>query len=479
MRERRVLVVGAAATGTAIVLFLARFPWIVGPPSWRWTYAANPLWPRALGALGAFALLAAVAWAWTRREDARAGREASHLGAVVALAFVLDIAFLGLSPLGLATLPLLHLAPWVTGYFWSARAARALPELLASYPDVVTHLSHHAKTHPPGLVALNRLLLDAFRASAQATEAALGAGSAIGLGRGSVPGVTDAELATLIAMGLLVVAAASVAIVPAYLLGRRLYGAPAGRSAALLLAVTPSFLLFAGEFDTIYPLFLLCALLLVGRDRGRAALVAAGAILGLAGLLTFVAAFFVALAALADLLLRGARPMRERVARLALLAAGFAAPLLLFEALTGCSIPRVFAAAFTVQHEVLIPEQRRRWLTWILWNMEDFFLFIGPATALLFAREAAGAVRAIRARAPAEPFALAVLLLLVGMDLSGLIPAETSRVWIFLVPLVSIVALRRGAPCGPRGLLALLALAFALALAAKGSLLLIDVKPPA
>jgi hypothetical protein len=351
--------------------------------------------------------------------------------------------------------------------------------LLASYPDVVTHLSHHAKTHPPGLVALNRLLLDAFRASAQATEAALGAGSAIGLGRGSVPGVTDAELATLIAMGLLVVAAASVAIVPAYLLGRRLYGAPAGRSAALLLAVTPSFLLFAGEFDTIYPLFLLCALLLVGRDRGRAALVAAGAILGLAGLLTFVAAFFVALAALADLLLRGARPMRERVARLALLAAGFAAPLLLFEALTGCSIPRVFAAAFTVQHEVLIPEQRRRWLTWILWNMEDFFLFIGPATALLFAREAAGAVRAIRARAPAEPFALAVLLLLVGMDLSGLIPAETSRVWIFLVPLVSIVALRRGAPCGPRGLLALLALAFALALAAKGSLLLIDVKPPA
>jgi len=477
--DRGLLATGAGATGAAILLFLVRFPWIVGPPSWRWTYASNPLWPSALGALGLFALLLAVTHAWTRREDARPRREAPHLAAVVALALLLDLAFIGLSPLGAATLPLMHLAPWVTGYFWSARAAHALPELLASYPDVVTNLAHHAKTHPPGLVALNRLLLDAFRASAESTDAALEAARAVGIPRGSVQGIADAELATLITIGLVVVVAAALAIIPAYLLGRRLFGAPVGRSAALLLAVVPSFLLFAGEFDTVYPLFVLTSLLFVGRGRGRLSLVLAGLVVGLAALLTFVAAFFLALVALADLLLGGARPLRERAARLALLVAGFAAPLVAFEALTGCSIPRVFAAAFIVQHEVLIPEQRRRWLTWIIWNLEDFFLFLGPAAAILFAREALAVFRALRARAPVEPFPLAVLLFLAGMNLSGLIPAETSRVWLFLVPPVLLAALRRGAPGGRAGLLALLALGFALALAAKGTLLVIDVKPPA
>ncbi len=479
MSDRRLLTAGAGATGAAILLFAVRFPWIVGPPSWRWTYASNALWPRALGALALFALLLAAAHAWTRREDARPRREAPHLAAVVALALLLQLAFIRLSPLGAATLPLMHLAPWVTGYFWSARAARALPELLASYPDVVTQLAHHAKTHPPGLVALNRLLLDAFRASPEATDAALGAAPAIGIARGSVQGIADAELATLIAIGLAVVVASALAIVPAYLLGRRLFGVAAGRGAALLLAVVPSCLLFAGEFDAVYPLFVLAALLLVGRGRGRVSLVAAGFVVGLAALLTFVASFFLALVALSDLLLRGARPLRERAARLALLVAGFGAPLVAFEAVTGCSIPRVFAAAFTVQHEVLIPEQRRRWLTWVFWNLEDFFLFLGPAVAILFAREALAVLRALRARAPVEPFALALLILLAGMDLSGLIPAETSRVWLFLVPPVLLVALRRGAPGGRAGLLALLSLGFALALAAKGTLLVIDVKPPA
>jgi hypothetical protein len=240
----------------------------------------------------------------------------------------------------------------------------------------------------------------------------------------------------------------------------------------------PSFLLFAGEFDTLYPLFVLGALLLVGPGRGRGSLLAAGLLLGVSCLLTFVAAFFIALVGLADLLLGGAAPRRERVVRLLILAAGFLAPLFVFEALTGCSIPRVFAAAFTVQHEVLIPEQRRRWLTWVLWNLEDFFLFLGPALALLFAREALAAARALRARTSPDRFALTLLLFLAAMDLSGLIPAETSRVWLFLAPPVVIVALRRGAPGGRAGLLALLALGFALSLAAKGMLLMIDVKPP-
>src|SRR5262245_35591900 len=272
MSDRRILLIGAVATGGAILLFAARFPWIVGPPSWRWVYSANPLWPRAAGALILFGLLAALAFLWTRSPEASPRREALCLAALLVLAPLLDLAFLALSPLGIATLPLLHLAPWVTGYFWSARAARSLPELLASYPDVVTHLAHHAKTHPPGLVAMNRVLLDMFRGSADATNAALNGARWIGLSRASVQGLADAELATLVTVGILVVFAARLAVVPAYALARRLYGVDGARAAALLLAVVPSFLLFAGEFDTLYPLFVLGALLLVGSGRGRGSL---------------------------------------------------------------------------------------------------------------------------------------------------------------------------------------------------------------
>jgi hypothetical protein len=484
--SRRALALGAAATAAAAALLAIRFPWIVGPPSWRWTYAANPLWPRAAGSVALFAALLIVAGAWTRAGAARSRREAAFLVALLALATALDVAFLALSPRGLATLPAIHFAPWVTGYFWSARAARTLPELLASYPEVVASLTHHAKTHPPGLVALNRLALDAFRASDGAVEALLAGAHALGVPRGALRGVDDAELAALVAVGAGVVLVSRLALVPAYLLARRLHGIAAARAATLLLVVVPSLLLFAGEFDTLYVPFVLTALFLAVRG-GSLSIVAAGLVIGLSCLLTFVAAVFLALVALVDALCGGPRSLRARSLRAALLGAGFLAPLVAFEALTGCSIARVFAAAYAVQHEVLIPEQNRRWLTWVFWNVADFFLFLGPAVAVLFASEAARAVRAAarvgpRALAGAladrgDAFALAVVVFLALLDLSGLIPAETSRVWLFLAAPAAIVAVRRGPPGGTRGLALLLALAFAFALVAKGTLLMIDVAP--
>lgn len=489
------LFAGAAATAAAILLLAVRFPWIAGPPSWRWPFASVPLWPRAAWPAFLFALLAGVAALSTRGRGATAKveeeagargaagaaaaalGEAPFLAATVLLAVLLDLAFIGLSPLGMATLPLMHLAPWVTGYFWSARAAQSLPEMLATYPEVVTRLVHHARTHPPGLVAVNRLVLDAFRGSPGAAGAMVDAGRWIGIPRGAVSGLPDAEIATLVAIGLATVVIGRLAIVPAHALARRLYGPPAARAAALLLAVVPSWLLFAGEFDAIYPLALLSALLLVGRGRGRLAVAAAGAVVGAACLLTFVATVLLGLVALADWLLGEGRPFRERALRAALLGAGFALPLAAFGLATGASIPRVFLAAYTVQQEVLIPEQNRRWLTWVVWNLEDFFLFLGPATAALFIREAAAVVSEARARRAGDRFALALLLFIALLDLSGLVPAETSRVWLFLAPPVVAVAVRRGPPCGRAGLLLLLGLAFAFALAAKGNLLMIDVMP--
>ncbi|MFN0152315.1 MAG: hypothetical protein ACKVU1_16545 [bacterium] len=485
--DRRVLIAAAAATVAIAILLLVRFPWIVGPPSWRWPYVATSLWPRALGTTLLFALLAGAAATWTRRRDSRPRGDAAMLALVVLIAIALELSFLGLSPLGPVTLPLIHVVPWVTGYFWTARSVTSLPEMLTSFHEIVAGLPHHARTHPPGLVAVNHQILEFFRGSAGATDGVLGVARAFGISEGDLPGAAPAELASLIIVGLAVVICSRLALIPAFFFARRLSGAPAARAAVLLLAVIPSHLLFAGEFDAAYPLLILAAFLLVGRGRGLRSLVAAGALCGVLCLFTFVASFFLLLVGIVDITItRFARaddagtrpPPRWRLRRLLALGAGFASVLALFQLATGCSIPRVFLAAYKIQHEVLIPEQRREWLTWVFWNLPDFFIFLGPAVAVLFAREVFAAVRDLRARRIEAPFTLAVLAFLAVLDLSGLIPAETSRVWLFLVAPVVIAATRGGVPGGTRGLIAILALQFAFSLVAKGSLLMIDVKLP-
>lgn len=486
-RDRRALIVAAAATALVAALFLAQFPWAVGPPSWRWPYVPSPLWPRALGTTFLFALLVVAAAAWCRERTARPRADAPLLAVVVFLAIALELSFLGLSPLGPVTLPLIHVVPWVTGYFWTARSVESLPEMLASFHEIVAGLPHHARTHPPGLVAVNHIVLTFFRGSEGATEGALGVARVFGIAPSDLPGATPAELASLFVVGIAVVVCSRLAIVPAFYLARRVNGVDSARAAAILLAVVPSHLLFAGEFDAAFPLLLLPALALAGDGRGPRALLVAGALCGVLCLFTFVASFFLLLVGIVDFaLLRfgdrgpvGARPpLRAHAIRAALLGAGFAAVLALFQLATGCSIPRVFLAAYEIQHTVLIPEQQRRWLTWVFWNLPDFFIFLGPALAVLFAREVAAAVRALRSRGVASAFTLAVMVFIVVLDLSGLIPAETSRVWLFLVAPVVIAATRGGVPGGARGLVALLALQFAFALVAKGTLLMIDVKLP-
>jgi hypothetical protein len=519
-RIPRALAIAAIATAIACALLLLRFPWIVGPPSWRWPYEANSIWPRAISFLIPFALLMLVARVWLREqraEDLGAGprREWRFLAIVVLIAIALEITFLALSPMGPLTLPLIHVVPWVTGYFWAARSVTSLSELLARYPQVVLeqhgNLPGHVVTHPPGLLSINYLLLSFFRGSEPASEAALGVGAVLGITRNAINGATPAELATLITMGLLVVVASCAAVVPAYWLARRIGGVTAARSAALLLALIPSRLLFAGEFDAAFPLLILTALFLVGEGRGRLSLVTAGLLCGLLCLLTFVASFFLLLVAIVDVLLLSRLTLRRVATRFLLLGAGFAAPLALFQIATGCSIPSVFLAAFKIQKEVLIPEQERTWLTWVFWNLADFFLFIGPAIAVLFTREVASVIRTVCSHgaslpvprsvrpeesdvtppvapgATADPrgaltmharFSIAVVAFLVLLDLSGLIPAETSRVWLFLVAPVVIAAVRGGIPAGGAGMLAILALQCAFALIAKSALLMIDVKLP-
>lgn len=485
--DRRVLIAAAAATALVAALLLFRFPWIVGPPSWRWPYATAPLWPRALGAMFLFALLAAATVVWNRERETRPRFDAAMLAAVVLLAIALELSFLGLSPLGPVTLPLIHVVPWVTGYFWTARSVTSLPEMLASYHEVVAGLPHHARTHPPGLVAINHEVLSFFRGSDGATDGVLRAAQHFGISAADLPGATAPELASLVVVGFAVVVASRLALVPAFFLARRVSGLAAARTATILLAVIPSSLLFAGEFDAAYPLLVLAALALVGRGRGARALLAAGALCGVLCLFTFVASFFLLLVGIVDVMMvrfagagaAVARPtLRAHLARVALLGAGFAAVLALFQLATGCSIPRVFLAAYEVQHAVLIPEQDRRWLTWVFWNLPDFFIFLGPAVTVIFAREVAAATRELRSRRVTAAFTLAVVVFMLILDLSGLIPAETSRVWLFLVAPVVIAAARTGPPGGTRGLIVVLALQFAFALLAKGTLLMIDVKLP-
>jgi hypothetical protein len=131
-----------------------------------------------------------------------------------------------------------------------------------------------------------------------------------------------------------------------------------------------------------------------------------------------------------------ARPALGRLVRL--LAATAAACLAFDVALRagwGIDLARIFFTALRIQHEHLLPGIDRTYWLWLFYNVYDYLLLAGPALAALgamyLARAAHRAWHGPRWIVPAWAFFPIAIVLL---DLSGLTPAETSRVWLFLAP---------------------------------------------
>lgn len=402
-----------------------------GPAYWKWPWIRVPsarFWP-AYGVA-----LLPLCWA-----EFRYGRvpTAKLLKWLVGGCFALEVAAQGVlsEPFSLARLSRIIESPGAHGYVQVARALLHEPGWLSHYPDLSPSFPLHAKTKPPGVVACHLGLIRLF---------------------GPRPG-TSAVAALLLG------AVATLGVPASFGMTRQLTGSErAGFVAAMLFALSPALGAFFPSFDAVYPA--LSASLVFCWDRalrgGGAWSLAFGALLMLASLFSYsllVIGVFLALLSLVRWR-SGVLGLRDLFLRSVV---GLAVAGLLYAALffaTGFDPIATLRTALASQ-SVLLTKIPRPYPDTVLFDLTDFLMATGWIT---FVPAMVAWVRALRAHAWTQAGIIgAVWLQLLVLALIALLPGETIRVWLFLLPLyVMAVAaeLSHWTPFARRGFYACVAL---------------------
>lgn len=414
-RWRPAVVIGVGLLMFALVM--AHVKWVNGP--WYWT------WPwRRLGALGVYpAMLAAAlpffAGQWLHARHPSRWRAGLALAALSAMAIML----VGVTRTGglERVVEIIH-HPLTTSYWTDAvrihesGAATGL-QWLRWYPELMPQFHLHALTKPPAPV----LYYLAFA------------------------GALGANQTAALAAGLLLAPLAALSIPATFALVRHVTGREeAAFHAASLLALCPGYVLFFPEFDQLYPV-LACALWLAWAravDGGRAGMAAAfGAVLALVCFTSYsLLVLGTVLLGYAVLRIVEGRTTVGQVVRLGAVSIGtFVVINALLWIVLRYDAVAVFAQALRNQ-ERLLEEIARPYPATVLWDLWDFALgaaWTGAALALLWLARGPRGSAGERSAWWVSALCAGQLVL---VAIIALLPGETARVWIFMLPLLVLPA---------------------------------------
>ena len=460
-----VLLVGGLV---AVLIAFDAWPGLRGPESWRWGYRPIPMGRAILGVLAAFVATTALGLRMRRVWGGGSNFERSPLLiAVIALLFTQMVLLTAAEPGGLSNVPRRVLDPAFTSYHTIARDVDDVPEFLRRYAAIQGRFPVHGPSQPPGRVLFFHAVNE-WAAKGDRTERLLHLGERLGGVPPGPPGTTEAQRAGALAAGFLLLAIGALSIVPLTVLagGRCAPGAVGGT--VVLMAGLPSFLLFTPETDHLILFFALTAAALkveamryASRRWAPALAFGAGLAGGLGILVSFttiaaLAAIGIGFTGMVALGLRRRDPF-PTPGQMTQIGFGALAGFLLVPALTamaGLDWIAVFAAANRNAHRVQVLVFKRAYSEWVVWNLWDFVLFLGPGLAIAWLARIGTEARAFaagagfvpagpdgRSRLPLEiPLAIALLVALVALDVSGRILGETGRIWMFLMPLAVVAA---------------------------------------
>lgn len=404
----RLLSVALLTTGIALLL-VGHADWLNGPEYWKWPWQkldSSESLPLLL-----LAVLPFFGGQWFRvRTQVPV---VLPLLLIMAASIALQIAALGLQsqPFALDRISRIVEHPTATSYYFDALEVDDLGEWLSTYDDRMLTFHLHSMNKPPGPILYYLLMLELY-----------------------------GDFAALMG-GLLIGFIAVLAIPATYRLILVLGGSEDGAFlGASFLALSPGFVLFFPEFDQLYPI-ITCVLTLswvtaLRKERWRH---------GIAfGLVLFVLTFFSY-----GLLVIGAFLMfltlafvtegpRERIwVVISQTSMGLATVVLAYSVLkgmTGFSAVNTFFSALESQ-KLLAQHLARPYPQTIFFDLTDFAMGTGWISFLLvlfyFHRHKSTSLGNSEVRTGA----FCVLQILV-VAIAGLIPTETARVWIFLMPLL-------------------------------------------
>ena len=402
------LVLGAATLGLGVTVALQRIEFGSTAGGWVFRYL-GPLAPRVVLIGLAAGVATAVVYEAARRHVVAWPRLV--VPAVLAGGVLAQLGLHALSPYGLAELLVSDVA---TGFH--AAAARSQPlETLTAFDRIAGRLPMHARVNMPGKILL-------FHALGALTS--------------------DPRLQAIAIVVLSSLAGALLYAVVARACGDRRIGL----DAMALWLLVPSKVAFHPLPNVVSPLPAMIAVWCMGRFLDSRRIVwAVGA-----GVAAYATALFDPLAlwigvAFTPLLADAVASRGVRVRSVAVLVA------VALGALAACHVAMVLATGFDVVARLvamsgIVREFNVRWSrprdVWIVANLKDVVLALGPAVSLALLAAVAtalgrigGAVRAgepRRAWAPGPALAIAAFLVLGALDAICLNRGEVARLWIFL-----------------------------------------------
>lgn len=391
------------------------------------------------------------------------GKEVKLLLALWLATFASANAVMLMHPMGWAYPATLVVNPASNSYFSTALHQSDYGALLRDYPRAMTGFVSHAQTQSAGPVVFSHAATVLARTSPLTpvladTLLALSPGiSADALARYCriwEPNVGESDVRAALCVALLMMAIASLSVVPIYLLGKWINSPGAGLCAALGLSVLPSFVLFSPSFDQMYPLVTATALCALwrgalawkngssqgGSSRALWWVGAAGICLGASLFFNLGLIVAVALCAVVALVVGG----RQRFAASwwfkggAAFAGGVLLVPLLLKLVWGYDLWAVF---LTSNHLRDVLYYNSRSYAASLWaNPLEFFTFCGAPLFLLWlwqnwqSWKSAPSQFASRQRAWEIALPVALITILFLLDLSGRTRGEVARMWLFLTP---------------------------------------------
>lgn len=413
------------------------------PPEWRWEYLfVNTLDRIYLPIL----FIGASVWLFVFAEKKKLLERKPlwlFLLTAVLLLFCLQFSILYFSRSGIGVLIHRIINPEINGYFTAALTVGSVPEFLRNYNWVMLEFVYHAKAHPPGAI-----LLFYYIHQLVALFPALGDWASQ-----QIPNRDDVRVvwntlsssakATVFVSAVIIPLLSSLSVIPLYYTAKMLYGVKAAVRSVFLFLVIPSIMFFIPINDAFLHIFTITAfcLFVYGLQKNALwALFSAGVIMCIGilfnlSILPPLMLFFI------FYLLHEREQIQHAPGDVFVKGLFFAIGLFLpFIALFVYFDLNFIQVTQTIMHYV--PDiHTRSYTIWIFYNLYDFFVFTGIPVALsYFAAVKTGVKSFIEKKwQTVDPLLVAFTLMLLIVNFSGSIRAETGRIWIPYIPFVVLI----------------------------------------
>lgn len=443
-RNRSFLIFLLAFTLLLVALiFTDAWPGLRGPApdtaEWHWIYRLRPFSRWWLSLIVAAGLVGLTAW-WLQTRRLLLGLAALVVGNLLLQGALVYAE----KPAVLTELIERTLADETNGYFRLAAETEDLNSLLRNYPSLMPIFpSEHTRTHPPGLILANWLVIQGFMrwpGLSQTIAEQIWPLRCTDLWLLNEPPAVPAALAVVT---LLTVLAGALTVVPTYGLARRLLPEQAARLATAFVATLPSLIIFTPTPVQVDVLLVTTALWCLHEGTRRKT--NGWFFAFLSGLLISVTTFSsLGNGALALLFTgfvawqwwpnRQERPFLHLFTQLAWLGLGSATVWLVYWAGWGVPPWAVVQEGLAQHYELVTLHRRYEW--WLVYNLLDVLIFAGPAIVLGFLLLFRRPQSLLRQPLAALVVPLALLLLL--LNFSGSARGEVGRLWLFLMPFLAI-----------------------------------------